>query len=196
MTDNYNNNPRRNLTLYWKQFYPEWEIPAGFHVHHIKPKCTFESHDDPRIHHPKNLIALHPDDHISIHKCRGDKWISERFILHVAGQKFSDETKRKMSQTKQGRVLSSETKNRISKSRKGYKHTTSAIENMKKAQLKSELTKRKLSDSHRGKIFSEEHCANISAGKKGNPNPHTSKRLKGSTWKTVDGKRVWTLANK
>ena len=35
------------------------------------PQCTFFN-DDSFKHHPKNLIALHPDDHLSIHKCRGD----------------------------------------------------------------------------------------------------------------------------
>ncbi len=63
---------RKNITLYWQQYFPKYKIPKFYHVHHIKPKCTFEDKNDPMIHHPRNLIALHPDDHQSIHRCRGD----------------------------------------------------------------------------------------------------------------------------
>ena len=175
----YNNNPRRNLRLYWRQFYSNWEIPNGYHVHHIKPKCTFVDPCDPRIHHPRNLIALHKDDHLSIHECRGDKWIQERFILHIAGQKFSAETKLKMSDAKKGGKLSNEHKDKIRKSIKGRKHTAEAIANMQRAQVKSDITKQKLSVAHKGKTRSKEHAANI------------SKANKGSTWKLVNGKRIY-----
>lgn len=85
-TPSYTNNYRRNLELYWRQFCPQWTIPVGFHVHHIKPKVTFENKDDPRIHHPRNLIALHPDDHLLIHKLRGDKFVNNSMILSITGQ--------------------------------------------------------------------------------------------------------------
>jgi len=65
-------NYRKNITMYWQQYFPNWAIPKGFHVHHIKPKGTFEDKNAPFMHHPKNLIALHPDDHASIHISRGD----------------------------------------------------------------------------------------------------------------------------
>ena len=180
----YNKNPRRNLTLYWQQFYPDWAIPTGYHVHHIKPKCTFKDPEDPRIHHPSNLIALHPDDHYAIHKCRGDKWISERFLLHVAGQKFSEADRLKMSEAKKGCTLSNTHKSNIAKARKGYKHTDIAIRNMQQAQVKSEETKQKLSTAHTGKSKSKQHASNISKAKKG------------STWKLINGKRVWDFTGR
>ena len=67
----YNKNYRKNLTLYWKQFYPNWSIPKGYDVHHIKPRCLWDK-EEIEQHHPKNLIALHPDDHYSIHNNRGE----------------------------------------------------------------------------------------------------------------------------
>ena len=89
-TDNY----RRNLINYWRQYFPQWDIPKGYHVHHIIPVCEGGTH------HPKNLIALHPDDHVSIHRCRGDK-VSDSFILIGSlvgiGKKRSNETKNKIS---------------------------------------------------------------------------------------------------
>lgn len=29
---------RNNLIEYWQQYYPNWQIPAGFHVHQGVPK--------------------------------------------------------------------------------------------------------------------------------------------------------------
>jgi len=94
-------NYRLNLTRYWQQFYPLWKIPIGYHVHHIKPKSLFKDKDDPRMHHPRNLIALHPDDHISIHKLRGDSWLQGKFLL-IAGMKPSAATRKKMSEAQSG----------------------------------------------------------------------------------------------
>lgn len=67
-------NYRKNLELYWQQYYPNWSIPDGFHVHHIMPRKAAEKlgWTEEQINHPKNLIALHYDDHVSIHKNRGD----------------------------------------------------------------------------------------------------------------------------
>jgi len=76
-------NYRKNLITYWRQYHPDYQIPAGYHVHHIKPRCTFKDKNDPSINHPSNLIALHPDDHYSIHRCRGDKYVNG--FLSVGG---------------------------------------------------------------------------------------------------------------
>ena len=130
---NYNNNPRRNLRLYWKQFYPSWDIPTGYHVHHIKPKCTFADPSDPKIHHPSNLIALYPDDHYTIHKCRGDTYITKKFVTSITGQKLSLKTKQRMRKPKSkehcenirkarlGTTLKQETKDKISIAHEGMK---------------------------------------------------------------------------
>ena len=146
MAKTYTANHRHNLINYWRQYFPEWVIPAGYHVHHIKPKCTFKDQTDPRIHHPTNLIALHPDDHVSIHKCRGDK-VTEKFI-RVAGSKLKGKPKTK------------EHNKKVSIALKGRKLSPEHIKNMKKA-LKGRATwnkgipasdeaKKKMSQSHRG----------------------------------------------
>jgi hypothetical protein len=76
---------RNNLILYWQQYYPTWTIPLGFQVHHIVPKSVAKNKgwDDYKINHPKNLVALHSDDHISIHKNRGDKYVNGMVRLTV-----------------------------------------------------------------------------------------------------------------
>ena len=66
------NNYRRIYRDYWRQYFPEYEIPQGYHVHHILPRSLGGTND------PKNLIALHIDDHMSIHRCRGDKYVGDR----------------------------------------------------------------------------------------------------------------------
>jgi len=86
----YNKNSRRNLTVFWRQYFPEYQIPNGYHVHHIKPRSTFEDKEDPFMHHPKNLIALHPDDHVSIHLLRGDKYVHRNWIIKGSITKSND----------------------------------------------------------------------------------------------------------
>jgi len=76
-------NYRKNITLYWQQYLPEYEIPKGYHVHHIKPRCICkqEGWSDEQINHPRNLIVVHPVEHWTLHYCRGDKIVSEFTIL-------------------------------------------------------------------------------------------------------------------
>ena len=134
----YTNNYRSNLTKFWQQYYPNWTIPNGYHVHHIKPKSTFSDPNDPRIHHPKNLITLHPDDHASIHKCRGDKYLSNNFITSIVGRKDSIETRIKKSISTSGEnhpqwgiPCSQSVKNKISKSLKLLKRNGNKNSNFK-----------------------------------------------------------------
>ena len=182
---NYSTNFRQNLLDYWQQWYPKWEIPKGYHVHHIKPKCTFEDQNDPKIHHPSNLIALHPDDHVAIHRCRGDKWANESFLKVLGnktsgmkGKHHSEESKNKMRKKLRGKKLpldqaekrkgkgnpfygrthSKETKLKMSKSSKGIGHPC------------NEETKKKISLSKTGvkrPPMSSEQKAKISAAMKG-----------------------------
>ena len=72
-------------------------IPNGFHLHHILPvSCGGEDKIG-------NLVALHPDDHVLIHKLRGDKIVPSG-LLSVAGRKMKEETKEKISKRHKGRV--------------------------------------------------------------------------------------------
>lgn len=152
---NYTNNYKRNLIIYWQQFYPNWQIPNGYHVHHIKPKCTFTDPNDPRIHHPRNLIALHPDDHRSIHFCRGDQF-NKSFMLHVLGRIVSEETKKKISAKNKGRILPA----RTDKARKNQSAS-------QQGRILSEETKKKIGTANKGLTRSEAQKQRISAGHKG-----------------------------
>lgn len=89
MKNLYDNNYRKNLIIYRKQFYSDWEIPVGFHVHHINPRSTFDDSSNPRINHPRTLIALHPDAHYTIHKWRSDKRVVKSFMLSIADRKLT-----------------------------------------------------------------------------------------------------------
>jgi len=148
----YTSNYRRNLIKYWRQYYPEWEIPNGFHVHHIKPRI--EGGSD----HPKNLIALHPDDHLTIHKLRGDK-INDNFILIGGPRAHSDETKQKISKanrnpTKETRLRKSRAKAKENNPNWGIPASEEQRKKVSKAlkgRLKSEETKKRMSISGKNK---------------------------------------------
>jgi len=180
VANRYTNNYKKNLELYWQQFYPNWKVATGFHVHHIKPVCTFEDRNDPRIHHPRNLIALHIDDHISIHRCRGDNKVSE-ILLSVKGRVMTDETKQKIglankgkkrtTEQKQilsalhtGKKLSKETKQKMSISHSGMKKPWVAETN--KNRTHTEEAKQKISNSLKGRVFSEESKLKMSIAQK------------------------------
>ena len=85
---------------------------------------------------------------------------AEHRRLHM--QNISDETRKKMSESKKGRTsprkgvtLSAETRKKMSESRKGR---TSPM----KGVTQSEETRKKISESMKGRIFSEEHRRKIS----------------------------------
>ena len=150
----YTNNYRSNLTKYWRQFYPNWTIPDGHHVHHIKPKSTFSDPNDPRVHHPRNLIALHPDDHISIHYCRGDKHIANGF-LSIRDRKQTEATKIKISNYHSGKSKSKEHRKKLSLVNIGKKLSLETKKKMSLAKtgvIFSDETKRKISEKQLGKL--------------------------------------------
>ena len=178
-------NYRQNLISYWRQFYPEYQIPTGYHVHHIKPKGTFADLNDPRIHHPRNLIALHPDDHFTIHICRGDKYINAPFMLSLVGYSHTEKTRQKMSDShkgispwNKGKKLTNKHKQKLSDAKKGKpgpKHTAKTKQNMSDARKglpgrkKTDEEKMKISKSHLGMKRSIEAKAKMSLASKGKP---------------------------
>ena len=160
----YSKNYKRNIVMYWRQWFPEWNIPKGYHVHHIKPKCTFKDKNDPRIHHPSNLIALHPDDHVTIHSLRGDKRAANGGFLNMRDYKHSEETKSKMKESAKNRPpQSQETRNKHSKSLIGKSKSPEHIKNMVLARAgwkHSTESKQKISDANRGtnnSMFGKHH---------------------------------------
>ena len=165
----YGNNYRLNLIKYWQQYYPNWTIPKGYHVHHIKPKSCFGNNNDASMQHPRNLIALHPDDHASIHSCRGDTYLTKLFITSVVGRKqteefkqarrnyrHSDLAKQKISKTHKNKPKSKEHRTKISHIRKGMKLGPP-----------SKIHKQHLSEALRDRKFTDEHRHNISVAGKG-----------------------------
>ena len=98
------------------------------------------------------------------------------------GKKFSEETKRKMSEAKKGRPRSEETKKKLSEVHKGKKLSEEwkmKISEAGKGRPRSEETKKKISETLKGKHYSEETKKKMSEARKG------------KHWKLVDGKRVW-----
>lgn len=130
-TTNYTKlNYRQNITMYWQQWYPQWTIPKGYHVHHIKPRCICKQAGwtDEQINHPRNLIVLHPDDHQTIHRLRGDISVRNNFLkmsgYNRLGILASEETKQKMREAAKCRPRQSiETRKKKSQSLTGFKHS-------------------------------------------------------------------------
>jgi group I intron endonuclease len=85
------------------------------------------------------------------------------------GRKFTDETKRKMSEIAKGRVMSEEHKHKISLALKGrIVSELSIAKTVARNRLgQSEETKRKISESHKGKHLSDEHKRKLSIAGKG-----------------------------
>ena len=77
--------------------------------------------------------------------------------LHMKGVTLSDETRRKMSEAKKGRIFSEEHRRKLSESQKG--HTV------------NEETRKKMSEAKKGKKLSEETRKKISEAKKGENHP-------------------------
>ncbi|MCK5022667.1 MAG: hypothetical protein KAS04_00700 [Candidatus Aenigmarchaeota archaeon] len=76
---------------------------------------------------------------------------------HMFGKKHSDETIRKMSEIKKGKLVSEETKHKMSKSLMGKN----------KGKKRSAESRRKMSESQRNKVISEEGLRRIAEGNKG-----------------------------
>ena len=91
--------------------------------------------------------------------------LTEHRRLHMKGKHLSEDTRRKMSESKKGKHLSEDAKRKLSESMKGKPH--------------SEETRRKMSESKKGHHHSEDTRRKMSKSKKG------------KHWKIVDGKRVW-----
>lgn len=159
-------NYRYNITLFWRQFFPDYVIPDGHHVHHIYPKCLCvqDGWTDARINHPRNLIVVHPVEHLAIHLARGDRFIKEKFILEIAGNKRGKQ--------------SSATIEKRRKSTTGKKRTPEQRERMRQAQLNRKqktpeekaITARRISNAKKGIKLgpkSDEHKKKLSIAIKG-----------------------------
>ena len=96
------------------------------------------------------------------------------------GKKRSEETKMRISEARKGIIFSEETKRKMSEKKKGNKRSEEwceMISKIMKGKKRSEETKRKLSELKKGTKLSEETKRKISERKKGVPNLEHSKSV-------------------
>ena len=177
-TPNYTEHDHRyNITLFWRQFYPDYVIPDGYHVHHIYPKCLCiqDSWTNAQINHPHNLLVVHPVEHLAIHYARGDRYVGDRFILEIAGRsrgKQSQATIEKRVAKLKGKKRTKEQCKRMSDAQKNKKQ---------KSPEEKAVIAAKASKSLKGKNTgpkSKEHKQKLSAifkGKKTGPRSEETK---------------------
>lgn len=131
MTDEQRRISDRNRYLTWKHFYPEGKGKAkkGYHLHHVDK--TLRHNDIERYiqWNPEDLVMLTSAEHQS---------------LHHKGQKFSEESRRKMSEAHKGVPLSEETRRKMSEVHKG-------LNTWMTGRRLSDETRHKMSESHKGK---------------------------------------------
>lgn len=150
---------KRNRRLAWKHFYPEGKGKAkkGHCLHHINPDWK---HND-----IERYIQWNVEDLVIMSNF-------EHKRLHHIGTHLSDEIKRKISNAKKGKPgapRSEETRKKMSESRKGRQfseETRRKISEAKKGKHLSEETKCKLSGAHKGKHHLEETRRRMSEAQK------------------------------
>ena len=147
--------------------------PAKGQKHHIIPKCWFKANNLEIDNSKDNTVFLTYENHKLVHllasrciktdRMKYNMKLAYNVLLHKGvprlttkgemseetrkkisesrkGMKFSEETKRKISEVQKGKKLSEETKQKMSESRKGKKHPI------------SEEGRRKIGESLKGRI--------------------------------------------
>lgn len=96
---------------------------------------------------------------------------------HRKGKKHSEETKEKIRQARAKQVITEETKEKL----RGKTPWNKGRKDLGGYTL-SDDHKKKIGDAKRGKPISEEHRQKII---------NSRDKMRGKTWKVIDGKRVW-----
>ena len=139
---------QKNKCLAWMHFYPEGngKPKKGYNLHHKNPDWK---HND-----PERYILWLIEDLVMM-------TIAAHTRLHHKGKHHSEESKRKISESKKGKPnrhkghsQTEETKRKISEALKGKSHpnseeTKAKISATLKGKHHSEETKRKMSESHK-----------------------------------------------
>jgi group I intron endonuclease len=105
--------------------------------------------------------------------------VKRKISESLTGKSHSEETKRKISEAKKGRYVSEETRVKLSKAGKGKslsEETKRKISEAQKGKLHSEETKLKMSETLKSKPLSEETKRKISEAKKGKSLSEETKR--------------------
>ncbi len=169
------------------------------HKHHIIPKykCK-ELGIDPDF--PENIRELTVEEHAKAHKDLYEtygRWQDKVAWLAISGRIGKEEIIRMtVSESHKGKKYTEETKRKMSESlkgnrnAKGFKHTEEAKRKIGEAskvretgKTRSEESKRKMSESHKGKKLTEEHKRKIGEKSKGRKHTEEAKRKMRETHK-------------
>ena len=98
----------------------------------------------------------------------------------------SEETRRKMSESRKGIPRTEETKRKISEAQKGKtktEETRRKLSEVNKGKIVTEETKRKISEAAKERIFTEETMIKMSESRKGIPHTEESRRKMSKAYK-------------
>lgn len=150
--------------------YSKLNKPEKGNIHHIIPKCYYKHYNMEIDNSISNTVLLTWENHKKVHnlayKCAKHFWLKNKlaFACHRFGDTepnitFTEETRKKISESLKGRVFTEEWKNKISETKKGKprsEETKKKLSEAHKGKSLSEETKKKLSDAHKGKKITEE----------------------------------------
>lgn len=157
--------------------------PSKGHKHHIIPRCWLKKNNLPVDNSKDNLVLLTSEDHAKVHKlaylCSKEEiksslqhayYMTNNIYKEIDllgsnnpfyGKKHSEESRKKMSDAKKGRIPWNKGKKASEESRKKMSEAKKGKPSSFKGKKMSEETRRKLSELKKGK-----------------------------TWKVINGKRV------
>jgi group I intron endonuclease len=104
-----------------------------------------------------SLLGVLEDEHIVRYQAADPRF---GFNSLLAGRRYPEEIRRKLSEAKRGKLLSEEHRKKLSEAHRGMKHTDEArrkISESNRSRVYGEETLRRMSESQRGKKLSEEH---------------------------------------
>ena len=155
-----------------------------FGLDNFKFEILLECPEDMLCQWERDMICLYDaDDPENGYTCKNDRPYSLKRTEALKGRKLSEETKRKISEAKKGRVAwnkglkniySEEMRRKMSESHKGHKHTEESKRKMRE-RIVSEETRRKISKAFKGRT----------AWNKGIPQSDETKRKKSETMKEI-----------
>lgn len=171
--------------------------PESGHKHHIIPKCWFKMNNLPVDNSEDNLVLLSYEDHVKVHKlailCASTTEMKSKmgFAVHwllkgdFSGMHHTKETIEKIRNANKGKfhpghIFTEETRKKMSERKKGSPGYW-------KGKNLYEDAKIKMSKAKKGRKLTDEHKKNMSKAHRGKTSP-----TKGKSWKSVNGKRVYT----
>ena len=170
--------------------------PESGDKHHIIPRCWFSMNNLPIDNSDANLVLLTKEQHGKIHKlmslCAKDEQLKRNMViaaqlmgLPTTSLKYthSEETRRKISESKKGHTVTVETLRKMSEALSGNKNPMYRKKHSEISRIKMSEAKKGKKSWNKGIHMSDEAKKKLSETNKG--------KRKGMTWKLVDGHRVW-----